>query len=315
MDRAEELARKLSDRARRTGSGWITLCPAHNDHEPSLHISPAPEKESQIVVHCFAGCQWEILGPILQSYAVEGVQLKQTEKKRGRRENRRWAGAHTPKVEPTLYREDLGEPIRKWVYRTPSGADWLYVARYAPNEQEKKPFRPWSWWRRSEAKPPRCEPGQPPEGVTRYPYRSERIEECARGVPIIVVEGESTVHATMELFKGCEGTTWAGGSGAAEKTSWKILQGRRVVLIPDEDIPGRKAMAWLGRRLLKMGTGYAWIEPAWVMNVRNPSKGWDIAEPLKKANEEERKRLMKRIETWRRKLSPFHPLAMRTRRN
>ena len=249
MDRAEEIARRLSARARRTGNGWLTLCPAHNDHEPSLHISPASEKQSQIVAHCFAGCQWEVLGPILRGYMVDGVPLKGEARVQDAPSARKWAGAHTPRVEPTLYSTELGEPIARWTYRTPEGGVWLYVARYAPNENERRPFRPWTWWRRDESKPPRCEQGNPPEGVARYPYRSDRLARGALGVPVIIAEGESSADAAGVLFEGCENTTWAGGCSWAGRTAWEGLRKRRVVLMPDEDRPGRGAMATIAKLL------------------------------------------------------------------
>ena len=40
-------------KARRSGSGWIARCPAHNDRSPSLRIT---ERNGRILVHCHAGC-------------------------------------------------------------------------------------------------------------------------------------------------------------------------------------------------------------------------------------------------------------------
>jgi CHC2 zinc finger len=38
---------------RRSGAGWIALCPAHPDRNPSLSVH---EKNDRILLHCFAGC-------------------------------------------------------------------------------------------------------------------------------------------------------------------------------------------------------------------------------------------------------------------
>ena len=313
MDRAEELARKLSARVKRTGTGWLTLCPAHNDHEPSLHISAAPDKPSGFVAHCFAGCQWEVLGPILRGYAVDGVPVKQGSangQDGGPKSERRWAGAHTPNGEPTLYNAELGSPVRRWPYRTPSGGIWLYVARYAPNDEERRPFRPWTWWRRSEAKPPRCELGNPPEGTPRYPYRADVLAQGPLGPPVIVVEGEGTSEAAMTLFEGCEGTTWAGGCGAVDTTTWDVLRKRRVVVIPDEDKGGRRAMGYVARTLMALGTGCTWVEGPRALGMDTVREGWDIEEPLKGAGENETQALKQRIRAWREGLAPSHPLAL-----
>ncbi len=43
-------------RVRRSGSGWIALCPAHEDRNPSLSIH---ERDGTILLHCHAGCTQE----------------------------------------------------------------------------------------------------------------------------------------------------------------------------------------------------------------------------------------------------------------
>ena len=40
-------------KARRSGSGWVAKCPAHEDSNPSLSIG---EKDGKVLVHCHAGC-------------------------------------------------------------------------------------------------------------------------------------------------------------------------------------------------------------------------------------------------------------------
>jgi putative DNA primase/helicase len=47
----DSLARALN--ARRSGSCWMALCPAHKDRNPSLSIA---EKDGRVLVHCHAGC-------------------------------------------------------------------------------------------------------------------------------------------------------------------------------------------------------------------------------------------------------------------
>ena len=45
---------------KRSGRGWIALCPNHEDHNPSLSIR---EEGGRILLHCYAGCRVEdILG-------------------------------------------------------------------------------------------------------------------------------------------------------------------------------------------------------------------------------------------------------------
>ncbi len=45
------------DGVRRIGMGWLALCPAHADRNPSLSVKEAAD--GRLLVHCFAGCRLE----------------------------------------------------------------------------------------------------------------------------------------------------------------------------------------------------------------------------------------------------------------
>ena len=44
----------LLEGVRRTGKEYTALCPAHDDHSPSLSVSET--EDGRILVHCHAGC-------------------------------------------------------------------------------------------------------------------------------------------------------------------------------------------------------------------------------------------------------------------
>src|SRR3989304_9681032 len=44
---------------RKVGDGHSALCPAHDDHENSLHV--AESETAGILLHCFAGCTPEAI--------------------------------------------------------------------------------------------------------------------------------------------------------------------------------------------------------------------------------------------------------------
>ena len=50
-------------KVRKVGSGWQALCPAHDDHDPSLSIA---FKNGKVLLHCHTGCSqeavWDKLG-------------------------------------------------------------------------------------------------------------------------------------------------------------------------------------------------------------------------------------------------------------
>jgi putative DNA primase/helicase len=63
---AAELARLL--KAKRSGSGWIAKCPAHEDHRESLSIGES--KSGRLLLKCHAGCEF---GAILKAAGVEPI--------------------------------------------------------------------------------------------------------------------------------------------------------------------------------------------------------------------------------------------------
>lgn len=47
----------LSPKAKRSGQGYIDICPAHEDKNPSLSITET--KDGKLLLHCFSGCTFE----------------------------------------------------------------------------------------------------------------------------------------------------------------------------------------------------------------------------------------------------------------
>src|ERR1700704_1825792 len=41
---------------RKSGSGWVAKCPAHEDRNPSLSITDVQDGNARVLVHCHAGC-------------------------------------------------------------------------------------------------------------------------------------------------------------------------------------------------------------------------------------------------------------------
>src|SRR5262249_19367899 len=89
---------------------------------------------------------------------------------------------------------------------------------------------------------------------------------------IIVVEGEKAADAARRIFAGRNVivVSWAGGSPAVSSTDWNPLAGRHVVLWPDADVPGYRAVLghedgaekWkigLAERLISLGAKVEFI--------------------------------------------------------
>lgn len=53
--RAEDILHKLR-KVRKSGKGWVSCCPAHDDRRPSLSIA---DGDRGLLLHCFTGCSIE----------------------------------------------------------------------------------------------------------------------------------------------------------------------------------------------------------------------------------------------------------------
>lgn len=66
---------------RKHGHGYLALCPAHEDHRPSLSIGEA--QDGRILLHCWAGCETRDV------VAAVGLSLSDLFPPRGSRHRRR----------------------------------------------------------------------------------------------------------------------------------------------------------------------------------------------------------------------------------
>ena len=91
---------------------------------------------------------------------------------------------------------------------------------------------------------------------------------------VLIVEGEKTADAAARLFPKAVVTTWPSGCKAIDKADWSPLQGRRIILWPDADQPGRQAMDLLAQRLLRLPVDRVQI----VTPPADVPEGWDLAD-------------------------------------
>jgi hypothetical protein len=92
--------------------------------------------------------------------------------------------------------------------------------------------------------------------------------------PVLVVEGEKAADAAREIVGTHVVTTWPHGSQAIKQVDWSPLAGRDVVLWPDADEAGRKAMREVANLLTTARR---------VRGVKLPDglpKGWDLGDPI-----------------------------------
>jgi len=215
---------------KQSGSGATAKCPAHDDDNPSLSISMGDD--GKIILHCHAGCTNENI--------VETLGLKLSD-------------LFLPKPAKAKITRVKIDTI--YDYEEPDGTLRYQVIRYDPKGDfpQRRPTGDshWIWgltagkyyqgnngdWYK--AKPdydgetkhfPTCEPL-----LYQLP---EVIERSNKGEAIVIVEGEKDVLTLKSL--GILATCNSGGAGKFPKQGVQWLQGARIAIIPDSDIPGRK---------------------------------------------------------------------------
>jgi hypothetical protein len=164
----------------------------------------------------------------------------------------------------TIRHPRLGAPSATWHYRDTEGRLLFVVARFDP-PRERKQILPlictrdgWRW---------RAPPApRPLYGLDRLAARPDATA--------LVVEGEKTADAAAALFPDMVAITWPGGALAVNKADWSPLRGRRVIIWPDADGPGRRAATAVAQAARAAGARSVAIVPV----PSDLPDGWDLAD-------------------------------------
>ena len=125
-------------------------------------------------------------------------------------------------TKPTPPIDELGAFTGKWDYFNPQGQLIACVYRYDPPDG-KKQFRPWdAKLRKYQAPTPRPLYNQPQMVTARQ---------------VILVEGEKAAQALVNIGI-CATTAMNGAKAPIDKTDWKPLTGKDVIIWPDKDKAG-----------------------------------------------------------------------------
>jgi hypothetical protein len=210
---------------------WLTCCPAHKDSTPSLHLSVT----DRLLVKCHAGCPQ---AAVINQMKADGMWVVQSAKDGPKPKGEINIPAHrVPDFDQILVGRK--PPDKVYTYVTEDNQPAFWVLRVDPDKPGgRKQIRPYSSVHYDDGD--RFELAL--NCNTRPLYRLyELVADPDKSV--LVVEGEKTVEAAQEYF-GEEYivTTWAGGTGGVKKTVWEPLKDRKVVLWPDNDEPGIRAM-------------------------------------------------------------------------
>ena len=221
-DPVQTVRQRLKRVAPKAGGGWQALCPAHDDHDPSLSISRGDD--GRVLLHCHAGCSTEAI------VAALGLQMSDLFPSRGRRTSGQ-GGDQPPEAVYSYQDKDrnllfqvLRLPGKRFYQRRPDGkGGWISNL----------------------------------QGVRRVLYHLPEL--VARpNEPVFVVEGEKDADALAH--RGLLATTNPGGAGKWRDAYSQSLAGRNVTILPDNDGPGQGHARQVARSLCAVGASVEVIQ-------------------------------------------------------
>lgn len=207
-DLIDAVERHTGRAGKRSGKNVRLLCPAHDDHEPSLDVAEAADGSPLVICRSCAAGLPEIAAALGRSmFDYLGSNGGGVEE---------WT-PHGPAVSVYHYVDADG----KLLYDVCRTGDKKFSQR-RPDPTTKTGWR-WNL-----------------QGVRRVPYRLPRLRAAvSAGQRIYVVEGEKDVHAIERVEE--VATCNSGGAGKWTRAHAEHLRGARdVVIIADRDDPGRE---------------------------------------------------------------------------
>lgn len=200
-NKLDNVLRKLDD-VKQNGSYYMACCPAHDDKNPSLKVSI--NKNGWVDLKCFAGCTE---GQILGALGIEKRDL-------------------APEDKPTPKRKAARRIVASYDYTDEDGALLFQAVRYEPKDfRQRRPNGKGGWIYSL-------------DDTRRVLYRLPELLAADPSRVVFLVEGEKDADALRGL--GLVATCNPMGAGKWDDAYNQTLAGRRVVILPDNDEPGRR---------------------------------------------------------------------------
>ena len=251
---------------RKSGEGYVAKCFAHDDSRPSMSVYL---KDDHWRCNCHSGaCGFneDVIGAYMKLTGVEfnqalddldggeskpsisrafGEIVDEKIVKAERTVSPPPEDAGLPPYARAQYRDSndewkpMGAPETTWCYRTAEGKPYYYEARYINPETGRKEPRCWTWGNRG-SMPARWELGFPPAPRPIY-----GLNELAAATQVLICEGPKKAQAARMMLNGTTSiacVAWAGGSGGVSKSDWSAIEGKKILLFPDSDESGLKAI-------------------------------------------------------------------------
>jgi hypothetical protein len=213
MPDTETIAKSLGN-AKQVNGQWVCSCPVpghgsgNGDKNPSLSIT---ESDGRVLFHCHGGCdQRDVFD------AVRARDLLPT----------------TPKREEISFTQHQDKVLEKeWVYRNEDGDTLFTKRRYKTSDFKGKTYS----IHRVDAQGKRIA-GLKDTRIVPYNL-PELLDAKTAGRAIYLVEGEKAADALVSI--GAIATTSHTGAGSWPDEITQYFAGANIVVIPDNDEPGR----------------------------------------------------------------------------
>lgn len=164
---------------------------------------------------------------------------------------------------PNFKHFKYGEPSSTYCYRNENSERIYYMARY--ETPTGKQFFPWSYFSDNTWK---MKAQEIPRPLFLLDELSTRPED-----PILIVEGEKAAEAAKKFVAATYAvTTWSNGAQSYNKTNWKPIYGRSVLIWPDGDEVGIKS----ANEIAKLLSPYC--PEIKIINVNSDLDGFDAAD-------------------------------------
>lgn len=192
---------------KKSGNGYTTRCPAHNDKNPSLSVTEGID--GRVLLHCHSGCQLEVICDSLKISITDLFPI------------RSYPNSHIPsKYTEYTYVDEQNNPLYKKIRIEPGKngkAKDFYISSINSNGEWKKGFSRTS---------------------KRFLYKINDVLKAIReGKEIYLVEGEKDADRLFQ--EGLIAATMIEGAGAKIRPEYvKQLQNANIVLLYDEDKAG-----------------------------------------------------------------------------
>jgi len=259
------------------------LCPAHDDHNPSLDIYI--NADGYLGFHCLSSKKCThiaIIKAIKEKFNIALPESKRTIKSSGGGrliKTRVLYPAHESTLPFTFRKND----DILYEYTTATGEVAFIVQRYMDKGEKQTP----GWFSIEQT----SDEGQvvvqwmcknPPKDG-RPIYNLHMLEHYAKK-SILIVEGEKTAEAAMKILqlKDFIVTTWSGGGKNIKASDWRVLKDRQtdIYLWPDHDAEGKKAMQEVANYISVGREDHRlhMLDYSELMDESRVDKAWDLAD-------------------------------------